>query len=79
VVKPVLTTLAPLAVLVPAEAWACPSCAGNPGNSALRMVLIGLMILAPYVASVVVIRIIRKGEAEMSRGPRPGSSIAGEH
>jgi hypothetical protein len=73
-------SLAALATLVPAEAWACPSCAGNPGNSVARMVLIGLMIAAPYLASIVVIRIIRKGEAAMTREPRPRSSIeVGEH
>jgi hypothetical protein len=44
------------------------------------MVLIGLMIAAPYLASIVVIRIIRKGEAAMTREPRPRSSIeVGEH
>jgi hypothetical protein len=72
VVKHPLAALAGATLaLGPAAAWACPSCAGNPGNSVARMVLIGLMIAAPYAASIIVVRIIRKGEAAMSREAAP--------
>ena len=53
-------------------ALACPACAANPGGGAGRYVLIGLMIISPYVASTLVIRFIRKGEAlEASAEGRP--------
>jgi hypothetical protein len=49
----------------PRVALACPSCAANPDGGIARYVLIGLMVAAPYVATTLVIRFIRKGEAEM--------------
>ena len=49
----------------PSAALACPSCAANPDDGIARYVLIGLMVAAPYVATTLVVRFIRKGEAEM--------------
>jgi hypothetical protein len=62
-VKSLALTL--VGVLAPRLAYACPSCAGNPDGGIARYVLVGLMIFAPYVASTVVIRLIRNGEAAM--------------
>ena len=58
--------LAVASALVSAIAEACPACAAGQSGGAGRMVLVGLMIAAPYVAATVVIRVIRKGEAEAS-------------
>jgi hypothetical protein len=53
------------------EAFACPSCAGNPEGRISRFILVGLMIAAPYVATTVVVRFIRKGEAAFSAPVEP--------
>jgi hypothetical protein len=60
-----VSALALFGILAPRLAYACPSCAGNPDGGIARYVLVGLMIFSPYVASTVVIRLIRKGEAAM--------------
>ena len=60
-----LAAAAAAVTAVPRLCLACPSCAANPDGGVTRYLLIGLMILAPYVASMVVIRLIRKGEAAM--------------
>ena len=52
-------------LLVPGASWACPACAGNPDGGITRYLLIGLMVVSPYLAATVVIRLIRKGEAAM--------------
>ncbi len=57
---------AALALLLAAcPSWACPACAGNPDGGITRYLLIGLMVISPYIAATVVIRLIRKGEAAM--------------
>ena len=61
------------ALLLPRAALACPSCAGNPDGGIARYLLIGLMVAAPYVAATVVIRFVRKGEAEMHERSEPGA------
>ena len=66
------TVLAGL-LAMPHVAWACPSCAGNPDGGIARYLLIGLMVAAPYVAATVVIRFVRKGEAEMRERSEPGA------
>lgn len=48
------------AVLLPAVAWACPSCAGREGGGPLRLLLVGAMIAAPFVVAVVVGLVLRK-------------------
>jgi hypothetical protein len=52
-------------LLLPAASSACPACAGNPDGGITRYLLIGLMVISPYIAATVVIRFIRKGEAAM--------------
>ncbi len=69
------------ALALPRLAMACPSCAANPDDGIARYVLIGLMVVAPYVAATVVIRFIRKGESEMRaqnarRGLEPSTGDA---
>lgn len=49
-----------------APAWACPSCTTRSGGGYLIPILLGAMILTPYVVSTVVLRIVRKAEAERS-------------
>ncbi|HMJ54136.1 MAG TPA: hypothetical protein VK540_18775 [Polyangiaceae bacterium] len=45
-------------------AWACPSCTTRSGGGFMIPLLLGAMILTPYVVSTVVLRIVRKAEAE---------------
>ncbi len=57
--------LAGLVVLCTAlPAWACPSCTTRSGGGFMIPLLLGGMILTPYIVSTVVLRIVRKGEAE---------------
>ena len=53
------------AALVPALTWACPMCAerGDPNRVATFALLAGLLAV-PYVLGVVVVRIVRKMEAQ---------------
>jgi hypothetical protein len=62
---PAFGTVIGALMATPRIALACPSCAGNPDGGVARYLLIGLMVAAPYVAATVVIRFVRKGEAEM--------------
>jgi hypothetical protein len=48
-------------------AWACPSCTTRSSGGYMIPILLGAMILTPYVVSTVVLRIIRKAEAERAR------------
>jgi hypothetical protein len=45
-------------------AWACPSCTTRSGGGYLIPFLLGAMILTPYIVSTVVLRIVRKAEAD---------------
>jgi hypothetical protein len=49
------------------SAWACPSCTTRSGGGYMIPVLLGMMILTPYVVGTVVLRIFRKAEAERAR------------
>lgn len=51
-------------------AWACPSCTTRSGGGFMIPILLGAMILTPYIVSTVVLRIIRKAEAERAREER---------
>lgn len=52
-------------VLAPALAWACPSCAGrNDGGGVAALYLLGSMILLPFAIAAVVVRVIRRAEAD---------------
>jgi hypothetical protein len=56
--------LASLVVLfVASPAWACPSCTTRSGGGFMIPILLGAMMLTPYIVSTVVLRIVRKGEA----------------
>lgn len=58
-----LGSLATVALsLVPASAWACPSCALREGPGAGVFVAVGAMIAAPYVVALVAIRVVRRLE-----------------
>jgi hypothetical protein len=54
-----------LAVLLsPAVAWACPACATREGPGAATFALIAAMIAVPYAVSAVVLKIIRRLDAD---------------
>jgi hypothetical protein len=62
---PASAVLAGLVILLSsASAWACPSCTTRSGGGSIIPILLGAMILTPYIVSTVVLRIIRKAEAE---------------
>jgi hypothetical protein len=56
-----------LALLVTRAALACPSCATRSGGGWSLALLLGGMILTPYLVATVVLRIFRKIEAERAR------------
>jgi hypothetical protein len=59
-------------------AWACPSCTTRSGGGLMIPLLLGGMILTPYIVSTVVLRIIRKAEAERAREDQAGYATAAE-
>jgi hypothetical protein len=66
VARAVAALLVVAVLLTPAAAVACPSCATREGPGAGTLVLVGLMILVPYVVAVVALRVIRR----LDRDPR---------
>jgi hypothetical protein len=56
-----------LAFFVSRAAFACPSCATRSGGGWSLPLLLGAMILTPYLVATVVLRIFRKIEAERAR------------
>jgi hypothetical protein len=56
-----------LALLVSRAALACPACATRSGGGWSLPLLLGAMILTPYLVATVVLRIFRKIEAERAR------------
>jgi len=56
--------LAVVAVLFCRTAEACPACTTRSSGSFLTPLLLGGMILTPYLVTTVVLRIVRRGEAE---------------
>jgi hypothetical protein len=73
--KLIALTNGALALLVTRAALACPACATR-GNSGWSLVLLlGGMILTPYIVATVVLRIFRKIEAERARE----ESVQGEY
>ncbi len=51
-------------VLLARTAAACPACTTRSGGGYMIPLLLGAMILTPYLVTTVVLRIIRKAEAE---------------
>lgn len=56
--------LAALLVFAARTAAACPACTTRSGGGYMIPLLLGAMILTPYLVATVVLRIIRKEEAE---------------
>jgi hypothetical protein len=56
-----------LTLCLAGSAWACPSCTTRSGGGYMIPLLIGAFILTPYVIGTVVLRIVRKVEAERAR------------
>jgi len=54
-------------VLGSPSAWACPACATRGSGGFLIPLLLGAMILTPYVVATVVLRIVRRAEAERAQ------------
>jgi len=56
-----------IVVLASRAALACPACATRSGGGWTFPLLLGAMILTPYLVATVVVRIFRKVEAERAR------------
>jgi hypothetical protein len=56
-----------LALVASKAALACPACATRSGGGWSLPLLLGAMILTPYLVTTVVLRIFRKVEAERAR------------
>jgi hypothetical protein len=56
--------VAAVLVLAARTAAACPSCTTRSSGGYMIPLLLGAMILTPYLVSTVVLRIVRKAEAE---------------
>ena len=66
-----------LTLCLTSPAWACPSCTTRSGGGYMIPLLLGAMILTPYVVGTVVLRIFRKAEAERAREDEAAQSVAG--
>jgi hypothetical protein len=65
VVKPPHAALVAAVLFFAARAAdACPACTTRSGGGYAIPILIGAMILTPYLVATVVLRIVRKAEAE---------------
>ena len=49
-----------LATLIPAFAAACPQCAGRSDGGVLGAVILGVMILSPFIVTIVVFPVLRR-------------------
>jgi hypothetical protein len=67
VVTDVRVAAAAFFFLAARTAEACPACTTRGSGGYLIPLLLGAMILTPYVVATVVLRIVRKGEAEGHR------------
>lgn len=63
-----------LVLFAAAPAWACPSCTTRSGGGYMIPLLLGAMILTPYVVTTVVMRVIRKAEAARALEDREASA-----
>lgn len=63
-----------LAWLEATPAWACPSCTTRGSGGTMIPIILGAMILTPYVVTTVVLRVIRKAEAERAREEQVASA-----
>jgi hypothetical protein len=68
-----------LTLCVALPAWACPSCTTRSSGGYMIPILLGAFILTPYVVSTVVLRIIRKAEAERAHEEDAMRSLARAH
>jgi hypothetical protein len=59
--------LAAIVMLLPVQAWACPTCATRDSARGVYL-LVGLMIAVPYVVAAVAYRIIRRTVREDAKG-----------
>ena len=66
-VKSALSWLAAAATMLPAAAWACPTCASKADGGVAQYLALGLFVTFPFAIAAVVIRVVKRGEA--TRGP----------
>jgi hypothetical protein len=73
----VLASVFTLCVTYPA--WACPSCTTRSGGGYMIPILLGAMIMTPYIIGTVVVRIFRKAEAERAREDAAHAAAEASH
>jgi hypothetical protein len=79
VVMVVRVAAAALFSLAARTALACPACTTRSSGGYMIPLLLGAMILTPYIVATVVLRIVRKAEAERQReDAADASSLSGE-
>jgi hypothetical protein len=59
-----LVALTALVVLAPLDAWACPYCAGREDAGVTGVVLLGAMILLPFLIVATVVPVLRRAALE---------------
>jgi hypothetical protein len=59
-------------------AAACPACTTRSSGGYMITLLLGAMILTPYLVATVVLRIIRKEEAERLEDQAPAASAGAD-
>lgn len=62
----IVTSVFLLAMLTPALAVACPQCAGQGDGGVLGAVILGTMILSPFIVAILVFPILRKLAAPLN-------------
>ena len=63
--KRVVSIAALVATLAPAIAGACPQCAGRSDGGLLGAVVLGVMILSPFIVALLAFPIIRRFDGSM--------------
>ena len=66
-----------LTSLLAHPALACPSCTTRSGGGFMIPILLGAMILTPYIVTTVVLRVVRKAEADRILEDEASRSLAG--
>jgi hypothetical protein len=56
----VVSIMTLLTTLMPSFAFACPQCAGRSDGGVLGAVILGIMILSPFIVAILVFPVLRR-------------------
>jgi len=68
-----------LVLCLASPAWACPACTTRSGGGWMIPILLGAMILTPYVVGTVVVGIVRKAEAARALEDQTAAGTSHSH